>query len=270
MALSYWHKQTADNPLFADLLWSRPENRAAAGKLLIIGGNLHGFAAPAEAYAESLEAGIGVAKVLLPDATKKLIGPVMENGEFAPSTPSGSFSQKALAEFMDHAGWADGVLLAGELGRNSETAILLEQFVSKYDGLLTATRDAIDYFKATALQVLDRPQTTLVLSLAQLQKLCIAARFSQAITLGMDLLKLVQALHELSAIYPANILTKHHDQIIIASKGKISTTKLKEDMPIWRVTTAARATTWWLQNSLKPFESLTTAIYNAVYKTNAD
>ena len=40
----YWHKQTSSKPLFPELIWSRPENRQLAGKLLIIGGNLHGFA----------------------------------------------------------------------------------------------------------------------------------------------------------------------------------------------------------------------------------
>ncbi|HSX27740.1 MAG TPA: hypothetical protein VLG25_03070, partial [Patescibacteria group bacterium] len=124
MASTYWQKQTKDKPLFPDLLWSRPENRAQAGKLLIIGGNAHGFAAPAEAYGQALEAGIGVVRVLLPDAVKAVAKHALETVDFAPSTPSGSFSKKGLAEFISHASWADGVLIAGDLGRNSETAIL--------------------------------------------------------------------------------------------------------------------------------------------------
>ena len=91
MITPYWHKQF-DSPLFSDLLWSRPENKQFAGKLLIIGGNLHGFAAPASAYEQSQRAGIGVARVILPDALQKTIGRIFEAGEFAPSTPSGSFS----------------------------------------------------------------------------------------------------------------------------------------------------------------------------------
>ncbi|MGC1176527.1 MAG: hypothetical protein WA843_00490, partial [Candidatus Saccharimonadales bacterium] len=68
---TYWHKQTAARPLFPDLLWSRPEHKAHAGKLLIVGGNAHGFAAPAEAYSQSQRAGVGVARALLPQPVKK-------------------------------------------------------------------------------------------------------------------------------------------------------------------------------------------------------
>src|SRR5471032_3085314 len=105
----YWHKQAADKPLYPDLLWSRPENRAQAGKLLIVGGNAHGFAAAGEAYAEATKAGVGTARVLLPDSLQKTVGKVFEAGEYAPSTPSGSFAKRALAELLAMAEWADGV-----------------------------------------------------------------------------------------------------------------------------------------------------------------
>src|SRR5436305_544558 len=107
---TYWHRQTPSKPLFPDLLWSRPEHKSTAGKLLIIGGNLHNFSTPAQAFNYVSEAGIGSARVLLPDSIKKLVGGVFESGEFAPSTPSGSFSQKALIDMLEQSSWADGVL----------------------------------------------------------------------------------------------------------------------------------------------------------------
>src|SRR3954462_7666379 len=113
MDRTYWHKQTPDKPLFPDLLWSRPENKRQAGKLLIVGGNTHGFAAAGEAYAEAIKAGIGTARVLLPDGLQKTVGRVFEAGEYAPSTPSGSFGRQALAELLSLSRWADGTLLAG-------------------------------------------------------------------------------------------------------------------------------------------------------------
>lgn len=256
----YWHKQTVDKPLFPDLLWSRPENRMHAGKLLVIGGNAQGFAAAAEAFNESGRAGVGVTRVLLPDVLQKTVGKVFAAGEYAPSTPSGSFAQKALAELLVCSSWADGVLLAGELGRNSETAILLEKFASKYTGQLTITKDAADYFVNIPESVLARPETTLVISLAQLQKLGNAAHFPTAFTFGMDLLHLVDALHDFTTRYSCNIVVKHLDNIFVAANGQVSTTKLQHDKEIWRVTTAAHTATWWLQNPSKTFEALTTGV----------
>jgi hypothetical protein len=264
----YWHKQASDKPLFPDLLWSRPENRQHAGKLLIAGGNVHGFAAPAEAYRESLKAGVGTARVLLPDALQKTVGRAFEAGEYAPSTPSGSFSQKALSEFLSLSNWADGVLLAGDLGRNSETAILLEKFAEKYSGQLTVTKDAADYFTSAPQKILERPDTAFVISLAQLQKLAASAKFPQAFTFGMDLLHLVETLHEFTEKYQANIIVKHLENILVAANGQVSSTKLAEDKEIWRVPTASHASVWWLQNPAKPFEALTTAVYEIAKTKN--
>jgi ADP-dependent NAD(P)H-hydrate dehydratase / NAD(P)H-hydrate epimerase len=260
MADTYWLKQTAEQPLFSDLLWSRPENKQHAGKLLVIGGNLHAFAAAAEAYQTSLKAGAGVVRVLLPDALKKTVGRTFEAGEYAPSTPSGSFSQKALDEALALSAWADSVLLAGDLGRNSETAILLEKFAEKYAGQLVITKDAADYFTAAPQKLLARPDTLFVISLAQLQKLATAAAFPKPFTFGMDLLHLVETLHEFTAKYQVRIIVKHLDNIFVADAGRVSTTKLAEDREIWRVACATQANVWWLQNPNKSFEALTTAV----------
>jgi NAD(P)H-hydrate repair Nnr-like enzyme with NAD(P)H-hydrate dehydratase domain len=94
-----WFKQTPDKPLFADLLWSKPENRLHAGKLLIIGGNKHLVAAPGVAYSAAQKAGIGACRVILPDSTKRMVGKVFPEAEFAPSTPSGSFARESLDHF---------------------------------------------------------------------------------------------------------------------------------------------------------------------------
>jgi ADP-dependent NAD(P)H-hydrate dehydratase / NAD(P)H-hydrate epimerase len=257
MDREYWHRQASDKPLFPDLLWSRPENKHHAGKLLIIGGNLHGFAAPAEAYQESLQHGIGTARVVLPDALQKTVGKVFEAGEYAPSTPSGSFSQKALDELLSLSYWSDGVLVAGDLGRNSETAILLEKFAEKYFGQLTITRDAADYFTSTPEIVLQRPDTLFVISLAQLQKLALTASFTQAFTFNMDLLRLIETLHNFTEAYQLSVIVKHLDNVFVAHHGQVSSTKLEQEEEIWRLTAASRAAVWWLQTPNQSFEALT-------------
>ncbi len=262
MERTFWYRQGGGRPLFPELEWSRPENRLHAGKLLIVGGNAYGFAAPAEAYRESVKASIGTARVLLPDATKKIVGPLLEYVEYAPSTPSGSFSQKALAELLEFAHWADGVLLAGDFGRNSETAVLFEKFLGKNKVPVTITKDAIEYVTSSPHLVLERTSTTLVLSLSQLQRLAIQAKFERPITFGIDFLQLIDWLHDFTTRFAPNIVVKHLENIFVAVAGQVSTTRLQPDRPIWRVKTAAHAAVWWVQNPTKPFEALTTAVHH--------
>src|ERR1700761_3028435 len=124
MEQSFWLKQTG-KPLFPELEWSRPETRALSGKLLIVGGNGYEFKAPANAYGDVLEAGVGTATVLLPNSMQKVVSDIFPEAEFAPSTPSGSLAREGLAQMLDLATRMDGVLLPGDIGRNSETTVLL-------------------------------------------------------------------------------------------------------------------------------------------------
>ncbi|MEK7600325.1 MAG: hypothetical protein AAB462_04805 [Patescibacteria group bacterium] len=254
MDRTFWHKQTPEKPLFPDLQWSRPQTKAQSGKLLIVGGNAHGFSAAAEAYGAATKAGIGTARVLLPDSLQKTVGRVFAAGEYAPSTPSGSFSQQALAEVLDASAWADGTLLAGNLGRNSETAILLEKFVAKYAGILSLTGDAADYFIKSPSHLLSRKNTLLVLSFEQLQKLATNAHFTTAFTSNMDFLHLVDGLHEFTQDNQVSIVVKHLETVFVTVGGQVSTTKQPT------TANAAQATVWLIQNPSKPFETITASL----------
>lgn len=260
MDRTFWHRQTAAEPLFPDLEWSRPQTAATAGKLLIVGGNAFGFVAAATAFAEAEKAGAGSVQMLLPDSLRPLLGKTFMAGELAASTPSGSFSQKALLELLQMSQWADGILLAGDLGRNSETAILIEKFLTKHEGQVTITQDAVDYIVQAPRLVLHRPDTTLVLSFAQLQKFATNAHFTTAFTFDMDFLRLIDALHEFTEKFQVNIVTKHLQNIFVAVNGEVSSTKLESDVKVWRVRTASNAAVWWMQNPSKPYDALTTAI----------
>lgn len=252
----YWHRQSKDQPLFPDLEWSRPENKLHAGKLLIIGGNAHGFAAPATAYTAASSAGIGTTRVLLPDSVAKIVRQVLPEASFCPSTPSGSFGSMSLADWLEESSWADGVLLAGDLGRNSETTQLLEAYLGKYNGLAIITDDAVDQLLSAPQSLLARLSTTLVLSFTQLQKLATAAQFDTAFTSNMDMVRFVAALHDFSASHQATVITFFADQYCVAVSGQISTTKNSADLNA----VAASASVWQLQHPNQPFEALTTAV----------
>lgn len=260
MSMNYWYKQSVKQPLFPELEWSRPENKMHAGKLLVIGGNLQGFSAPANAFNVAENAGIGMTRVLLPDAIRKTVGAFMPEADFAPTTPSGSFASESLAVFLENAAWSNATLLAGDFGRNSETAIVLEKFITKHHGMITLTKDAVDYFANNTDAVIDRQDTLLVISFAQLQKLATATKFHIAFTFSMDLIRVVTALHEFTKLHSVYIVVKHHNVIIVAANGQVSTTVLKQDVESWRVATAAHASVWWLQHPKKPFEALTQSI----------
>jgi hypothetical protein len=256
----YWQRQD-DSPLFPQLEWSRPETRAQAGKLLIIGGTQQGFAAPAEAYGFATRAGAGDIRVLLPDSLRRSVGKLFPEADFAPSNLSGSFAARSLAELCDASRWANGVLFPGDISRNSETTVLLEKFLEKYSGQATLTRDAADLLCQQPLAILHRPDTLLVLALGQLQKLAAEAHFPRAFVSEMGLVQLTDNLYEFTKRFAPHIVVRHQDQLIAAVSGQISSTKLKHEQKVWRLQTAATAAVWWLQNPSKPFEALSTAVY---------
>lgn len=248
-----WQKQTTE-PLYPDILWSRPEAKHGAGKLAIIGGNAHAFGAPGIAWNTANDSGIGVVKVLLPDAVKKTVKYMLPEADYAPSNPSGSFSKQSLADLLELANWSDATILSGDFGRNSETAVLLEDFVAKYSGLLTVTQDAVDYFKSTPKQLFTRDKTMVVLSLAQLQKIFVNTPVITPITYSMTELQLAEALYGFTKEFKATIIVKHNATLFVASNGSIASQSPHDDK-VWRVKTAARATVFWLQNPEKPLQA---------------
>ncbi len=260
MEHTYWQKQSADKPLFPDVEWSKPEQKSQAGKLAIVGGNKLGFAGVAEAYKISLEAGVGQVKVLLPDALKKSVPNAVIDANFAPSNASGGFSAEAKAELRAISEWADAVLIVGDLGRNSETAVLFEQFLSDYQKPVTLTRDAVDLIKNNPKLLAERPDTLLVLSFAQLQKLFQGVYYPKMLTFSMQLTQLVENLHKFTITYPVTIASLHNDTLLIAHGGNVTTTKWDNPMAIWRGTTAATAASYWLWNQQKPLEAVTASL----------
>ncbi len=257
---TYWHKQIAGKPLFPDLIWSRPENRNYAGKLLIIGGNSHGFAAPAQAFIESEKTGIGSLRVLLPDALQKSLSSQIENAYFLPSTPSGSFSQQALGEILDHTAWADGTLLAGDFGKNSETTILLEKYVKENTKPLILTQDAVDNFVNNPSLLQASGNLCLVANIRQLQKIVTSLHIDKTVTSDMDVMRLAEVLHHISNNFNPVIVAIHSNYIFVALRGRISTTIMANTKQASEVQVAAYASVWYIQNPSKPFEAITTSL----------
>jgi hypothetical protein len=256
----YWIKQTPEKPAFPDIEWQKPEQKALRGKLLLIGGNKNGFAAVAQAYADTLKAGVGECRVLLPDALKPVIDSQAIDCIFTPTNPSGGFSKDGLPAMQAGIQWADAMLLIGDAGRNSETAILLETLLTQSNKTVILTRDAIDLLKVSFPQLLNRPQTIFVATLAQLQKLLQSVYYPKTVLFSMQLTTLVEVLHKFTITYPTTIVVFHQNQLLTAYNGQVSSTPWDDPLLIWRGSVAAKVAVYAMQHPTQSFEAITDAL----------
>lgn len=256
-----WQTQSKDQPLFPDMLWSRPQNKRQAGKLLIIGGHGQQFARVAQAYQTSQEAGAGTVKIILPDSLRK-VAESIPNVQFAPSNPIGSFAKNALAELLDGSQWADAVLLAGDLGKNSETTAMLDSFLIKSDKLTVISNDSLQSIGLSLKEIADTGETDLVLDFKNLQRLGSSLKLEKPFISTMVNNVLAERLSELSKMVRSNMVIQREGQCWVASQGKVTNTKYSSD--IGRL--AAYCAVWHMQNTGKPLEAMTTACMQTFYK----
>jgi hypothetical protein len=156
--------------------------------------------------------------------------------------------------------WADGVLLVGDAGRSSETAIAYEQFITHYQGPLTITRDAIDLVKNGAQLLVERPDTLFIISFAQLQKLFQSVYYPKVLTFSMQLTNLIEAVHKFTITYPVTIAVLHKEQLVIAHEGDVVSMPWGNPMSIWRGSVASKAAGYWLWSPNKPLEAVSSSI----------
>ena len=260
MNLDYWQKQTSSEPLFPDMEWNKPERRDQAGRLGIIGGNKLGFAGVAEAYNTAVSVGAGEVRLLLPDALKKTIPKSITEVIYAPTTLSGGLAKDAYADMISLSNWSQAILLGGDAGRNSETAVAYETFLATYQGQVVITRDAVDLVLNSSEAVAMRADTSLVVSFAQLQKLFRTIYYPKVLTFNMQLLQLVEAIHKFTLTYPVQLCVLHKDTLVIAHGGQVATMPWQNPMVIWRGILAAKISTYTMWAPDKPFQSTCAAV----------
>lgn len=255
----YWQKQEAGKPLFPDILWEKPERRDLAGKLLIVGGSAGGIHDVAQAFEMAKESGVGEVRALVPETLKKLTKHI-PGISFLSATATGNFSLKGKEELLLMASQVDGVLLPGNIGRNSETAMLLADLLMSYNGKLCITKDAVDALYGEASNLLKRPDTLLVVSFAQLQRLAREVKSPVAFRSDMDFLIFIEKLHDFSLKCQAMIVTKHQDQILLAVDGNIISTERKDLSELWCVDVTSKAVTFWIHHPKNPLEAIASSL----------
>lgn len=256
----YWRKQQPGKPIYDDVLWSKPERRDQSGRLTIIGGNSRGFWSVASAYQVAKRTGVGDIRVIMPDALKaKLPAQVrlqMDDLVLVPSNPSGGLALAAQKNLNVAASWSGNLLFIGDNGANSETAQLLQKFLSDpdyFDTSTTLARDAVDLIVYDAESILARPRCCLVVSLAQLQKLARAVYYPRMITFSQGVKQVAETLHKFTTTYAATIVLFHDNNLIVAHDGVVVSQYFDEPMRVWNGEIATRAASWlvWQHNPVK-------------------
>lgn len=224
----YWQKQ-GTAPLFKEVDAEQPEQRRMAGKLLVIGGNKGAFFAVANALKVAHDMGVGEVRALLPSSLKNQV-PATPEVYFAEAEASGAFGKKALNEMLVQSEWADVIVLIGDMGKNAETSIVLADYLKKCDKPVLLTRDAIDAATGDVMNwsVAREVETSLFLTVPQLQKLLRTLYYPKVITLSMPTNQLIEALHKFTISYTLPVMTFHNNQLIIAQNGDVITEDLRD------------------------------------------
>jgi hypothetical protein len=258
--MNYWHKQS-EKPLFPDIEWNKPEQKT--GNLLIIGGNSSGFMGVNAAVAATNDLPLKSVSAYLPDSLKSKLPPT-PNLFFAPSTDSGGFAKSAKEPLFNMRLKSDKILLVGDFGKNSETAVTLADLAMNLEKPLLLTRDTIDLVLEDMTKIIEKPALTLLATLPQLQKLFRALYYPKVILLSMPLTPLLETLHKFTITYETTIITLHQNQIIIAKNGEVITTPLTSTaytpLTLWSGALAAKIAAYQIWNPEKPLEAASTSL----------
>ena len=260
MNIPYWQQQTPAKPLYPDIAWNKPQQRAQAGKLGIIGGNRLSFRAIEHSYTTALATGVGQARVVLPDALRGTIPASVTDTIFAASNSSGSLGNEAWPELQALTGWADALLLIGDAGRNSQTAIIYEKLVSHTTTPLIISRDAVDLLMPSAQQLASQSNILIVASFSQVQKFLRALYYPKILTFRMPLLQLVETLHKFTITYPLTLATFHADTILIAQHGTVTSTPWSQPMALWQGTVPTRIAAYTMWNPATLLQAATASL----------
>ncbi len=251
-----WLFEQGSELLFPEIEWSRPVTKRGAGKLLIIGGQAQEFSNVATAYMSASQAGAGTIRVIMPSSTEKHTK-MLPNIEYAPSNPSGSFSRASLASFLEASTWADHVMLAGDLGKNSETTTILDGYLLKCPRPVTITTNALSSIGMPRTQLLQR-DITLILQTPVLQKIVTEFGLTTPLTSGSNRLQITGILNEITKGAKGSVIyQKSRDDAFVGHNGNVcaSSTKHLNDNTI-----ASFASVWRMQQPTKPFEALVSSL----------
>ena len=248
--MSHIEKQT-NKPLYEDILWSRPVRRT--GRILLVGGHRDGFSELQKVYQSFEDAQVSECRLALPDKLSKLVGS-LEGISLLASNPSGSIARDALSELVFLANESDLVSLGPDLSNNSETTLTMQRLIAETRASVVIPPQSAEQLLPEAGEWKDKENLLLFISHKQLYKL--ATKFAVNVTIPLnpnpDLV--AEIAFAVSKEISPSLVVHYDDTLIIAVDGSASITKAKSN-------NVGLLGTFWLQNSTKQYEALTTAAF---------
>ena len=244
--------------VYKEIEWSQPDNPSQMGNCLIMGGSLHDIIAPHYAY-NKLSKHFLNTTVLMPESVKKFVGSKNKDIVYINSNPSGSFSLKSNEVVQSFLTGSRIALICGSIGKNSETAILMERIV-KYDTLKVLCGDTLDFFRINTKPLLDNKSNILVGNFGQINTILNNSQTS-TIHLYKDSLvetvnKLVISTNGLNALFVINT----GSNLFIAQDGKVKFIKNINLSKNINLEIACLICEWSVNNQSRLFEAVQVAI----------
>lgn len=253
-----WLKQS-EEPLFPDAIWSKPQQKSTAGRLLILGGYIHGFDAVGRAYEAAIESDVGEAKAAMPDKLKATLGGILPDAVYAESTPTGNLSQKSEPTIVRYLEWANGTLLI-QTGDNSQTALLVGGLLRNHsEHSFIFSDDIVQLLSEDIKEHINQDHRLWILSFQGLQKLASIVGSQSAFISDMGLRPFVLALYEVHQLVGQPIVAIYEDTVVVAAEQQVTSTK-RAKMPELSML-AGSLSVWWLQQPDKPLAALTSGVF---------
>lgn len=251
-------EKQGNEPLFADILWSRPLTRNRGGKLVVVGGHSNGFATIQAAHQIAEASGIGECLVIMPDSLSKIVAGAPDT-ILVPSSQSGSIGKAALATILAEAEDSDALMVGIDLTNNSETSVVVESLLDRYRGPLIITEEALDSLPSSLSAATDNSKAVLIGSMNMIINIANRGGHALRVSPERQLLGRLDVVRQVANISNCALVILGRE-IIIASGGRLSVTPIQGLIQQYPAAQTGFAP-FLLANSTKRFEALTTAAF---------
>ncbi|MDF2461674.1 MAG: carbohydrate kinase, YjeF related protein, partial [Candidatus Saccharibacteria bacterium] len=203
--------------------------------------------------------GIGECNTVLPDNLAKLLSGA-PGTFFVPSTESGSIDRDALGRILELSDEADAVALGASLSNNSKTTMLVERLITELQRPVILFDEALTALRTDIRQVTDNPDALVILTMAEVFKLCGQLQIPIQIRQGAGLVNKLEIIQDLKAASRCQYAV-YGTEIIIAADTEMVVTPINYRLSMVPTIFYAVLGTFWLQNPTNRRAGLVTGSY---------